>query len=86
MKEQLNLAEDINVVSFIDLLTQKLLHNAKLLQSEGFLAIKDSINQRLEFKDQKVNIFDFKLEKIQNSGTFVGINEFGHALLKQENG
>ena len=30
---------------------------------------------------EEVNIYDFKLENVLFSGKFIGINEYGHALL-----
>ena len=36
------------------------------------------------FKNENVNIFDLKLEKIIDTGIFKGINQYGHALIEKE--
>ena len=42
----------------------------------------DKILNRLEYKNERVNIFDIKLEKVLHSGIFKGIDEYGQAILE----
>ena len=37
----------------------------------------------LMFIGQKVNIFDHKLEHIEHTGIFRGINSYGHAIIEE---
>ena len=58
--------------------------NIAKLEAHGFNGIKPSLEQKLAYMNEEILIFDEKLEKVLNKGTFVGINEFGHALLKTD--
>jgi hypothetical protein len=50
---------------------------------KGFpTAIKPKIEHKLEFLNQEVNIFDNTLTKVLHSGTFTGIDDYGHALIQ----
>ena len=85
LKEQLGCQQDIEIVPFIDKLSAILMKNVKRLRSLGFKqSLKPEIEKRLEFFNQEVNIFDIKLETVLHSGTFIGINEYGHAIIQKE--
>jgi len=50
---------------------------------KGFsVAVKPKIEHKLEYLNQQVNIFDESLTKVLYSGTFIGLDEYGHALVK----
>ena len=48
--------------------------------------MKHKIEERLLYINEEVQIWDFKLEKVLAEGKFVGINDFGNAILQQSNG
>jgi len=62
-----------------------LVSNTNLLVECGFeTGLKPKIEKRLMFLDQEVNIYDETLTNVLHSGTFKGLNEFGHALIVNE--
>jgi hypothetical protein len=65
----------------MDILFENLINNLSLLKQGGFEKIKNEINVFLLYKGMQVNIYDIKLQNILHSGIFLGVNEYGHAIL-----
>ena len=84
LKDQVGSTSDLEVMPFIETLSRKLFANKKILEQGGFVSLKPKINQRLEFLDQHVKIFDFTLKEVLHQGKFVGIDDYGHALLEAD--
>lgn len=48
--------------------------------------IRAAIDATLQFKHQRVNIWDYQLTHVEHSGVFLGINAFGHARIQAADG
>lgn len=78
----------VDVREFANTLAQQCRENMKLLfGADGDRErLRLAIDGRLQFKNAKVDIWDYDLKNIEHSGTFVGINAFGHARIQLHDG
>jgi biotin-(acetyl-CoA carboxylase) ligase len=77
----------IPVEPFAVALARRFKQNMEVLfgaSESGREQIRAAIDAKLQFKHQRVNIWDHQLEKIEHSGVFVGINAFGHARIQDD--
>lgn len=86
LKEQLNSTEDLDVTQFISKLNDRLFENISRLKEGGFNVLKDSIEQKLEYVGEQINIYDLQLQNVLHTGVFKGIDNFGHVMLEVEGG
>jgi biotin-(acetyl-CoA carboxylase) ligase len=58
----------------------------EIIEKNGFEPIKAKIEKRLLYIGEEVKIYDPTLTTVLNSGTFVGLDNYGHALLSISSG
>lgn len=80
------LEKPVEIADFFDRLSKHLLNNLARLSQEGFPYLRNLIEPNLEFRQEPVAIWNVELSKILHTGTFVGINDSGHAVLHRDDG
>ncbi|KAL4468909.1 hypothetical protein ABPG72_009179 [Tetrahymena utriculariae] len=83
LKKELKLDEDINVLAFIQNLSYNLMANLQEVKNtRGYEKLIDKIMQKLMYVHKRVIIYDETLSIKLQEGTFIGLNQYGNAILQ----
>lgn len=84
LKDLLKINQDIDVDSFILKLWKRIQKNIASLEewgcTDGFFG---KLEQRMMYINQQVIIYDLTLTKVLHKGLFIGLNEYGNAILAE---
>ncbi|KAL4428612.1 hypothetical protein ABPG74_009114 [Tetrahymena malaccensis] len=84
LKKELKLDDDINVLAFIQNLSINLMTNLQQVKnSRSYEKLIDKIIKKLMYLNQRVIIYDETLTKKLQEGTFIGLNEYGNAIIQE---
>ena len=81
------LTGNVDVDEFVRLLAVRIMIYFAKADKNGFEGeLLEAVQSRLEYLNEKVKIYDDALVEVLHTGTFEGINSFGHAKIRQIDG
>ena len=80
------LEKPVEISEFFDRLSKHLLENLTRLSQEGFSYLRSLIEPNLEFLQEPVAIWNVELSEVLYNGTFIRMNDMGHAVLLKDDG